>query len=168
MSCFCAQIFNESQRELLRDERVRVSLEIPNSWATFRDCLSSVCPYVPTGVGECSGQCRRRKRVTCTCCEGRRAEGWGAEPRALINETYAAAADTEMHCKYSISKKTIVPGRDLCLFQLHSHRGVRYFFIRRNNSRWACFLESMATRKHSRYRPVVNSCIYMGQKILDR
>lgn len=42
MSCFCAQIFNESQRELLRDERVRVSLEFQTrerhsgiAWARF-------------------------------------------------------------------------------------------------------------------------------------
>lgn len=33
------------------------------------------------------------------------------EPWALINETYAAAADTKTHCKYGVpKKKTIVPG----------------------------------------------------------
>lgn len=43
----------------------------------------------------------------------RRGVGGMVERRGLINETYAAAADTEMHCKYTVARKTIVPERDL-------------------------------------------------------
>lgn len=43
----------------------------------------------------------------------RRGDGGMVERRGLINETYAAAADTEMHCKYTVARKTIVPERDL-------------------------------------------------------
>lgn len=49
--------------------------------------------------------------------------------RGLINETYAAAADTKMHCKYTEARKTIVPERDLYLSQLHSRRTVQFFSL---------------------------------------
>lgn len=41
------RILNESERELLRDERVRVSLEIPSG---IPGSPSLVCPYVPMAL----------------------------------------------------------------------------------------------------------------------
>lgn len=45
---------------------------------------------------------RERKRILlrARCEEQREGEVAEVEPWALINETYAAAADTETHCKY--------------------------------------------------------------------
>lgn len=65
------------------------------------------------------GQCRRWRDVG---CKKNGKEGW----RGLINETYPAAADTKMHCKYCLGK-TIVPEWDLCLSQLHSRRATQFF-----------------------------------------
>lgn len=67
-----------------------------------------------------SGQCRRREKErrergslvrVAKDNEGVRVErrGEGVEPRGLINETYAAAADTKMHCKYGVPEKLLSP-----------------------------------------------------------
>lgn len=96
----------------------------------------------------------------------------------LINETYAAAADTETHCKYGVPKKKLLsPGRDLYLSQLHSRRGVRSLrsFVRSfdpssDNSFGgapsfcvdATGLDNVRRGAGRRY-----SCIYMGQQMPD-
>lgn len=72
----------------------------------------------------------------------RRGEEREVEPRSLINETYAAAADTEMHCKYSAphKKKLLSPDEIYTCpnYDLASKRST--FFRPSNNSLGAPFL----------------------------
>lgn len=68
-------------------------------------------------------------------------------PRSLINETYAAAADTEMHCKYSApQKKTIVAGRDLYLSKLRPRVEASNFFSSVEQFVGRAFFASMFAR----------------------
>jgi len=106
------------------------------------------------------------ERVSCTRCEGRREGEWrarGVEPRGLINETYAAAADTEMHCKYSIPKKLLSPDEIYTCPNYTRVEASEFFFRPSNNSLSALFFASMPARLTfgvGRY-----SYIYMGQQI---
>lgn len=86
---------------------------------------------------------RERKRVSCTRCEGRRgsenrATGGGVKPRGLINETYAAAADTKMHCKYGVPEKLLSSDE---IYACPSYTRVRMsnFFSFVETIRWVLF-----------------------------
>lgn len=53
-----------------------------------------------------------------------------AESRGLINETYVAAADTEMYCKYSISKKNYCPQTRFMSVPLASRRPIFFHSLK--------------------------------------
>lgn len=58
------------------------------------------------------------------------------EPRGLINETYAAAADTEMHCKYGVPEK-LLSLDEIYACPNYTRVGTSNFFSFVETIRWA-------------------------------
>lgn len=63
----------------------------------------------------------------------------GGTERGLINETYAAAADTKMHCKYTTPEKLLSPN-EIYTCPNYTRVGPSNFFRSSNNSLSAPFL----------------------------
>lgn len=78
------------------------------------------------------------------------------KPRGLINETYAAAADTKMHCKYGVPEKLLSSDE---IYACPSYTRVRTsnFFSFVETIRWALFFFVIDARSMigSAHGPVV-------------
>lgn len=101
--------------------------------------------------------------------------GREVEPWALINETYAAAADTETHCKYGVPKKNYCPRDEIYTCPNYTHVEASDPFVRsfrrtiRLEARLLfCVSASFASiASGARIAARRYSCIYMGQQMPD-